>query len=144
MARGRVDLKINNGEVQAVVSNIGMRKLAELSRKIVARAKILAPVDTGNMRNQIVAEPLVSAGTFRVRQTVRVGGSAAEYAVYVHEGTRPHVIRPRNKKVLAFPGASGGTVFAREVQHPGTVARPFLRNAVEAEAPALGFRVTST
>ena len=58
-------------------------------------------------------------------------------------GTRPHIIRPRNGKVLAFRGgpytaksvpgtlnartggASGATVTARFVNHPGTAPRHF-------------------
>lgn len=56
------------------------------------------------------------------------------------KGTRPHTIRARRAKALAFAsgytaktrpdslfarsgGPSGGTVFAREVQHPGTKPR---------------------
>ena len=109
----------------------GSSKLVRISRSALSANAV---------RAQIAADPMVTTGT-TVRQTIRVGGDAAEYAVYVHEGTRPHVIRPRNKQVLAFNGREG-RVFAREVHHPGTRARPFLRNALESEAPALGFTVT--
>lgn len=62
---------------------------------------------------------------------------------YVSDGTQPHVIRPRNAKVLAFKGGSrpksrpgwigsnkgspgrGKSVFSKEVHHPGTAAREF-------------------
>lgn len=46
---------------------------------------------------------------------------AAEYASYVREGTRPHEIRPRFKKALAFFWEKAGenVIFAR-VNHPGT------------------------
>jgi hypothetical protein len=83
-----------------------------------------------------------------VRFRVRVGKEAVSVYTdnaiwrYVDQGTRPHVIRPRTAKVLAFAGGyqaktrvgsiiaraggpSGGAVFAREVQHPGTKARGF-------------------
>lgn len=60
----------------------------------------------------------------------------------VHEGTRPHVIRIRRAKVLAFRspyapktvpgrigsgegGASGGIIYRRVVNHPGTKPRNF-------------------
>jgi hypothetical protein len=43
------------------------------------------------------------------------------YAYFVHEGTEPHEIRPRQKSVLRFYSQqAGGFVFARVVQHPGT------------------------
>ena len=62
--------------------------------------------------------------------------------IYVNEGTRPHTIRPKNAKLLAFPAAysagsspgsiftikgsaKGPVVFAREVNHPGSAARNF-------------------
>lgn len=140
MARASADIRIDGGETRVVVQNAGMELLARLSRRVVAQAKVNAPVDTGYMRAQIAADPMVTTG-MTVRQTIRVGGDAAEYAIYVHEGTRPHVIRPRNKSVLMFNGREG-KVFAREVHHPGTRARPFLRNALESEAPALGFQIT--
>lgn len=43
---------------------------------------------------------------------------AAPHAGFVHWGTRPHVIRPKNRKVLRW--ASGGKfIFAGKVNHPG-------------------------
>ena len=44
-----------------------------------------------------------------------------DYASFVRSGTRPHEIRPRLKKALAFFWEKAGenVIFAR-VQHPGT------------------------
>lgn len=56
--------------------------------------------------------------------TAQVGTNVVYAAIHQFGGrTRPHVIRPRNKKALAF----GGGVF-RQVNHPGSEipARPFL------------------
>lgn len=61
---------------------------------------------------------------------------------YVAEGTKPHVIRPKKSRALAYSsgyrpktrvgrisgnagGAFGDTVFSKEVQHPGTQGRRF-------------------
>lgn len=61
---------------------------------------------------------------------------------FVHDGTRPHIIRPRRAKALAFGanytaktrpnairagsgGSSGGTVFSKGVPHPGITPRNF-------------------
>lgn len=41
-------------------------------------------------------------------------------------GTKPHAIKPKNGKVLARPG----DVLGSGVQHPGTKARPFIRQAI--------------
>lgn len=49
-------------------------------------------------------------------------GQHAPHALFVHWGTRAHIIRPKDKKTLRWPsGQGGGThfVFARFVRHPG-------------------------
>lgn len=48
-------------------------------------------------------------------------GTNRPYAAAMNNGSRPHEIKPKNKKALAF----GGGVFKR-VKHPGTVPRPFM------------------
>lgn len=57
-------------------------------------------------------------------------GAKAKYALFVHDGTRPHVILPRHAKMLAFKGRSGKMVFAMKVHHPGTLPNPFLERAL--------------
>jgi len=52
----------------------------------------------------------------------------APHAVFVHWGTRPHVIEPRKRKVLRWP-SGGGFVFAQRVQHPGYKGDPYLVTA---------------
>ena len=49
----------------------------------------------------------------------------ADYGPCVHEGSRAHVIRPRNKRVLRWPG-KGGFVFSKVSHHPGYKGDPFL------------------
>lgn len=53
----------------------------------------------------------------------------APQALFIEKGTRPHIIRPKENKVLRF-FTGGGPVFAREVKHPGTKADPFLEPAI--------------
>jgi hypothetical protein len=82
-------------------------------------------VDTGRLRSSINVEgPVVRGGGAGVRV-----GTNVEYAIYVHEGTRPHLIRPQARTVLRFQ-AGGGTVYARWALHPGTRGNPFLRDAL--------------
>jgi len=52
-------------------------------------------------------------------------GSDHPNAVMVHEGTRPHIILPKNAKALAFV-ADGRLVFAMIVHHPGTSPNHYL------------------
>lgn len=51
-------------------------------------------------------------------------GPTRNYAIFVHEGTAPHVITARNGKVLANKGT--GQFFGKVVHHPGTKANPFM------------------
>lgn len=56
----------------------------------------------------------------------------ADHAIFVAEGTRPHVIVPRRPGgVLRFPGRGGQIVFARRVNHPGTDPNPWWDDALE-------------
>jgi hypothetical protein len=51
----------------------------------------------------------------------------APIGLFVEVGTRPHVIEPRDKKALAWPG---GKHPVKKVHHPGTQAQPHLRPAL--------------
>lgn len=62
--------------------------------------------------------------------------TALDYGVYLHEGTRPHVIEPRRKKALRWTDG-GRFVFARRVKHPGTKADPYIYDALDAEEPVI-------
>lgn len=69
------------------------------------------------------------------RATISLSESVP-YGVFLHEGTKAHDIRPRNK--LALRWANGQEfIFATRVRHPGIKADPFLYNAVEAESPKI-------
>ncbi|GAA2948129.1 hypothetical protein ACFPN0_15315 [Kitasatospora cinereorecta] len=48
---------------------------------------------------------------------------------FVLDGTRPHLIRPRNKKFLRFE-IGGEVVFTKLVRHPGTKPNNFLARAL--------------
>jgi hypothetical protein len=81
-----------------------------------------APRKTGNLASTIVKE---------VRDGEAAVNVLASYAVYVVNGTRPHVIRPTNALVLAFEVAGGKMVFTRLIHHPGTKPNPFMQRATE-------------
>ena len=130
MARIRLD----RAALNRTITNASRKELREASRQVVNRAKVLVPVRTGRLRSSIRAEP---PRIFSLRGSVTVG-SDLEYAAMVNDGTRPHVIRPRNAKVLRFT-VGGQVVFARVVNHPGTKARPFLDRALREVAAQRGY-----
>lgn len=89
------------------------------------RARILAPVDTGRLRSsgKIVYSSFFG---FRPKATIIFD---VDYAAFVNDGTRPHIIRPRTAKALRFT-VGGRVVYAKVVNHPGTRAKPFLDRAL--------------
>ena len=50
------------------------------------------------------------------------------YAIFVHEGTRPHIIRPRVKQALYWKGARHPVM---SVRHPGTKKNPFMEEGLK-------------
>lgn len=88
---------------------------------VVARAE--APVKSMALKRSIHATYLGGS-----RWTIT---ASAPYAKFVHEGTRPHVIRARNARALRFFWERQGKVVTlRQVNHPGTAPNPFLTRAM--------------
>jgi hypothetical protein len=56
-------------------------------------------------------------------------------ALFLEEGTKPHVIRPRTAKVLFWPAGRGGPAFATKVNHPGTKAYHWLGDGITRSIP---------
>lgn len=55
---------------------------------------------------------------------------AAPHAVFVHWGTRAHIIRPKSRKALRW--TSGGRfVFAKQVRHPGYAGDAWMVRAAD-------------
>jgi hypothetical protein len=115
-----------------------------------------APVDTGRLAGSISFRMV---GQYEGKATA--GSTNVEYAPDVAFGTKPHVIRPRSAKVLAFVARAGKNaegrqlyqsaktgksvvtksrgkmIFARAVNHPGTKANPFHDRAAARTMPEI-------
>ena len=50
---------------------------------------------------------------------IRYSGTVVPYLHFLEQGTKPHLIRPREKKALRF-NAGGSEIFAKLVRHPGS------------------------
>jgi hypothetical protein len=113
--------------------------VSQASRGTTAQAKRLVPVKTGATRASI------GWGFTRVtRNTVTAKvGTPIKYAVPLHDGADPHIIRPRRKKALKFEWMER-TVFFKKVHHPGIGSTPFLTVAMRIVCVPLGFRVERT
>ena len=122
-----VRIDVDQSRLEETARPIIRRRLASVTRRIANQARVDVPVLTGNLGRSIREDEIKFTGPLVVEGGVT---AHADYAAAVHEGSRPHIIRPRRAKALRFE-VGGRTVFARMVRHPGTKARPFLRNAAE-------------
>lgn len=146
MARIRID----QADLRRVMRGASLRELENTGRRVVNRAKILCPVDTGRLRASIKGK---ANRTWTLRPQFTVSTNV-DYAEMVHDGTRPHIIRPKRahtlrrsargvvKPALRFE-INGRIVYARVVHHPGTRARPFLDRALREETAGRGYRITN-
>lgn len=75
---------------------------------------------------------VTEGGDNGIEGRVFIDDSLVPYGKFVHEGTKPHIIRRKNKKVLRWPVEDGtGFRFAREVHHPGTKPDQFVYKAAD-------------
>lgn len=117
-------------QLQARLRAIGEMEpeLRALQLATIREAKLIVPVKTGHLRRSIVPGSVT-----KTHATVE---ARTPYAATVELGSKPHIIRPKKAKVLAWGGTrrlsgalargSSATHFATEVHHPGTKPHPYL------------------
>lgn len=102
----------------------------------VGYAKDLVPRKTGNLGRTIRLGQVTDSDV----QILAGGQFGVGYAQAVEFGSKPHVIRPRNKRALRWSGnnrlsgnpkTGAAVTFSMYANHPGTQAKPFLRPAAE-------------
>lgn len=136
-----INISIDSRELNRFISDIDKyseskqnaikKEVARATYSIQENAKLNAPVKKGFLRNKIDA--IIKNASLTGQIIVKVS-----YGIFVHEGTKPHIIRPKLKKMLAWRSGGGrgkGFIFAKIVNHPGTKANPFLSKAVDKERP---------
>jgi HK97 gp10 family phage protein len=98
--------------------------------QISKRAKTDAPYKTGFLKTSI------NYGKNEKNVFVR---AEAKYAPYLEYGTKPHIIKAKNKSVLY--NVHTNTFFGKEVKHPGTKAQPFFYKNAEIEIKLMTNRI---
>ena len=84
------------------------------------RARIDVHTKTGAMLRSLKVEKLAER-----HYRISMDDTMAPHAKFVHDGTRPHLIKPKNKRMLRWPGGGSGFVFAKSVNHPGYRGDPW-------------------
>jgi hypothetical protein len=83
-------------------------------------AKSVTPVMTGKLRSSWTREISSLSGSLY---------NTMPYAVYVHEGTKPHMISAKNRQILADKKKQ--IFFGKQVMHPGSRKQPFLQQGID-------------
>lgn len=112
--RATLDYELNNP--QGVVG----KDLAKRGRLIMSLAKRQVGVKTGSLKQSIrMVHERVGRG-----QQLRIG-SSLPHALVHHEGSKPHMITPKEAPILRF---SNGTriIYTHQVMHPGTRPNRYL------------------
>ena len=129
-------IKINTDEIDKFA--VELIKLSEESKDNVQKAvkKSAFNIESQAKKN-LASNKSVVTGHLRRSVATQMGDleatihtSNVKYAVIVEKGSKAHVIRPKNKKALYWKGA---TRPVKQVNHPGSKAKPFLEPAVESE-----------
>ncbi len=129
----KIRVEVNTDELmkavkaEPIIASQEIQKAVNKSAiKVLQIAQKEAPVKTHHLVQRIKArfEPLVG-----------IVESLAQYSVFVHEGTRPHIILPVRKKALA--NVKRGLMFGRKVNHPGTSPNRFMLRSIKKAIPSI-------
>ena len=129
-------IKINTDEIDKFA--VELVELSEKSRDNVQKAiKKSAFNIEANAKKNLAANKSVVTGHLRRSVATQMGDleatihtSNVKYAAIVEKGSKAHIIRPKNKKALYWKGA---THPVKQVNHPGSKAKPYLIPAFEKE-----------
>ena len=95
----------------------------KLAVNLESNIKVEAPYDQGRLRRSIRVDSRIYGNYSIVTGTWDEG--LAPHGIFVLSGTKPHEIRPRNKKALAWDGMPTDYP-VMVVHHPGTKPNDFL------------------
>lgn len=115
-----IDAIVRTANLSAKVLEKKLQEAINISAlKITENIKEQAPIKTGALRRSI--RPRFG----QLKATIE---PHVKYAIFVEEGTRPHIIRPVRKQALFWKGALHPV---KSVRHPGTKKNPFFERGVE-------------
>ena len=117
-----IDLKGTSENIRSDVQKVIKKAGFNIERNAKLNITNNGSVKTGHLRRGITTD----VGNMEVT----VHTSNIKYARGVEEGTRPHTIRAKNKKALYWKGAKHPV---KQVNHPGSKAKPYLIPAFNSE-----------
>lgn len=115
-----------------IEKNIMRAALGAGARVIMKEAKNNVPDKNGALK----ASGRVSTNSKkgRVEASAKFGSKKAWYGRFVEYGTAAHMIKGKNGGNLKFTARDGKKVEVPQVFHPGAIAKPYLRPALDSKA----------
>jgi hypothetical protein len=99
--------------------------MEKIAKDVYHVMMVKVPVRTGHLKEDLDWE------YNKATKTARVGAVSVPYAIYVEEGTKPHLIEPNDpKKALWWVGAQHPVY---KVNHPGATATHFMKESLYSE-----------
>ena len=117
-----VYLKAKSEEDEKKIQKVLKNSAMTIQKNAISNLTNNGSVNTGHLRRSI------STNMGDMEATIHT--SNLKYAPMVEFGTRPHIIRAKNKKALYWKGAAHPV---KQVNHPGSKAKPYLIPAFEKE-----------
>lgn len=117
-----VYLKTKSSEDEKKIQNTIRNSAMTIERNAKSNLSNNGSVKTGHLRRGIATNIGIMEAT--------VHTSNIKYASMVEKGTKAHIIKPKNKKALYWKGASHPV---KQVNHPGSKAKPYLIPAFDKE-----------
>lgn len=131
VASVRVDLY--QAEIKALLQDVVGKEVMRTTVKVLNRARVMTPVDTGNLR---------ASHQFKLtRGANRITGEVftkVKYALPLHEGVKARTIYPDKRKALKFTW-HGQQFVRKSVSQPARKGRPWLRDALREVAVNEGY-----
>lgn len=129
-----VRVEIYDSVIDSWAGPVG-RWLDERSRTLETMAKATVGVDSGDLQRDIdrnLHPPRLNELQVDVGANTKVGPKRG-YATLHHDGTRPHIIRPKpsNKSKRLYFRVGGKLVVAKQVNHPGTPPNRYLTSPMK-------------
>lgn len=104
------------------------RNLEKRASRVQMGMRFRVRVRTGKLLSSTRKHPGVSASGQYV--DILAGGRGANYVMIEEEGSRPHMIAARRRKMLRIPVGGGAVIFRRKVRHPGTTGTHFMTRSL--------------
>jgi HK97 gp10 family phage protein len=115
-----------------IEKNIMRAALRAGARVIANEAKLNVPIQDGDLKRSIRTGSNAKKG--KVEAYAKAGDKKAWYYRFVEFGTAAHIIKGKNGGMLRFMAKDGKAIQTLQVSHPGAIAKPYMRPALDSKS----------